>query len=360
MEFLFSSDFFNFTFLNLSLKKWIMVDVILILAFLISYVFARILNKMAFGYLKYIQFSRLSNSHERMFVLPINIILIGWIFIIALSILNLNLSELGFIIQLAKVVTYFGLVMLGWRFIDLFNLHLTEKTEKTASKFDDLLVPLITRVLKVIVLIIGILSIAEILKLPLASLVAGLGIGGLAIAMAAKDTIANVFGSVTVVSDRPFNIGDWVKIGDTEGTVERLGFRSTRIRTFYDSVVTVPNSNLLTAVVDNLGERKYRRYSTKLGIVYSTPPDKINEFCEVIRQLILNHENTRKDGFYVYLNDFSESSIDILLYCFFEVPTWEAELKARNDLLNAILKIAAELGIEFAFPTQTVYYTQKK
>ena len=359
MDFLLSDDFLQLTFLNLSLKNWLIIDVVLISVFIISYIFSRILNKMSISYLSFIKFSGLSHSHDRMFVLPFNIIFIGWVFILAVSFLKLNVAELHFMIQFAKVVSYFGLVLLGWRFVDLFSLHLTEKTKKTVSKFDDLLVPLITRVLKVIVLIIAVLSIAEILQLPLASLVAGLGIGGLAIAMAAKDTIANVFGSVTIVSDRPFNIGDWVKIGDNEGTIERLGFRSTRIRTFYDSMVTVPNSNLLTAVVDNLGERQFRRYSTKLSLLYSTPAEKVDEFCEAVRQLILDQSDTRKDVFYVYLNDFSASSIDVLLYCFFKVPDWQAELHARHELLNGILVTARRVGVEFAFPTQTIHLPEK-
>ncbi|RAP29813.1 mechanosensitive ion channel family protein, partial [Candidatus Marinamargulisbacteria bacterium SCGC AG-414-C22] len=227
--------------------------------------------------------------------------------------------------------------------------------QKTANKFDDILVPLISRVLKLIVLVIGILSLAEILGLPLASLVAGLGIGGLAIAMAAKDTIANIFGSVTVVADRPFNIGDWVKINNVEGSVVGLGFRSTRIRTFYDSVITVPNSNLLTAVVDNLGQRNYRRYKTLLQLTYDTPPEKITAFCEGVRHIIDTQEYTRKDVYHVYLNNMSDSSLDVLLYCFFKVPDWKIELQARESLLLAIVTLAKSIGVDFAFPTRTLH-----
>ena len=354
MDFLLSSSFLDLTFLNLSLKTWLIIDIILLSVYIISYIISRVVNRLVYSYLTFIKFNGLTDKHARLFVLPLNIIFIGWVFILALSIVNFDIEKLTFIVQVAKVVSYFGVVLLGWRLVDLFQLYLKSKTAKTETKFDDLLVPLVTRVLKVTVLLIGILSIAEILKLPLASLVAGLGIGGLAIAMAAKDTIANVFGSVTVLSDRPFNIGDWVKINNTEGSVQSLGFRSTRIRTFYDSVVTVPNSNLLTSTVDNMGQRNYRRYSTKLDIVYSTSPEKITEFSEAIRQLILDQEYTRKDSFHVYFNDFSDSSLQIMLYVFFKASEWTIELQARHDLLIGIMKLADELGVEFAFPTRTL------
>ena len=145
-----------------------------------------------------------------------------------------------------------------------------------------------------IVFILILFSVAELLELPLTSLIAGLGIGGLAVAMAAKETIENLFGSVTVICDRPFDIGDWIKMSDVEGTVETMGFRSTRVRTFYGSLVTIPNSKMLKANVDNLGKRPSRRYVTKLGVVYATPPDKIDAFCEAIRTLILTQPLTKK------------------------------------------------------------------
>jgi MscS family membrane protein len=140
-----------------------------------------------------------------------------------------------------------------------------------------------------------------------------------------------------------------------EGTVEEVGFRSTRIRTFYNSLITLPNSNLIKASVDNLGDRTYRRWSTRLGIAYSTPPERIDAFCEGIRELVRKHPYTRKDYYHVYLNDFGADSLEILLYVFFKTPDWATELRERHRLGVDILRLAAELGVEFAFPTQTVF-----
>jgi MscS family membrane protein len=189
----------------------------------------------------------------------------------------------------------------------------------------------------------------------ISSLLTGLGLGGLAFALAAQDTVKNLFGSLTVLLDKPFNVGDWVKIGDLEGTVEEVGFRTTRIRTFYNSLITMPNANLISTAVDNLGARTYRRWKTMLSLTYDTPPEKFEEFCEGIRELVRKHPDTRKDYFHVYANEFGAASLDVLVYVFFRTPGWGEELGARHTLFLDILRLARDLGVEFAFPTQTLH-----
>ena len=201
----------------------------------------------------------------------------------------------------------------------------------------------------------GLIYGAQSLHINIVPLITGLGIGGLAFAFAAKDTIENFFGSIAVILDRPFEVGDWVVIDGTEGTVVELGFRSTRIRTFYDSLITVPNAALVRATVDNYGRRRYRRWKTYIGIQYDTPPEKMVQFVEGIRQIIRDHPHTRKDYFHVYYNQFGASSLDILLYVFHEVPDWSVELQERERLFIDIFKLAADVGVSFAFPTQTVH-----
>ena len=182
----------------------------------------------------------------------------------------------------------------------------------------------------------------------------------LALALAAQDTVSNFFGSLMVILDRPFQVGDWIKTGDVEGTVEEVGFRSTRIRTFYNSLITLPNANLIKASVDNLGDRTYRRWSTRLGIAYDTPPEKIDAFCEGIRELVRKHPYTRKDYYHVYFNEFGSDSLQILVYVFFFTPDWATELRERHRLGVDIVRLAAELEIEFAFPTQTLYLRREE
>ncbi|MBT5095065.1 MAG: mechanosensitive ion channel family protein, partial [Halobacteriovoraceae bacterium] len=224
------------------------------------------------------------------------------------------------------------------------------------NKFDDILAPLFRKTAKFFVVAIGFIFIGDSLTLDMKSIIAGLGIGGLAFALAAKDTIGNIFGSLTVLLDRPFRIGDWVHIdGTVEGMVEEVGLRSTRIRTFYDSLITLPNGRLTNAHIDNYGQRKYRRFTTKVGVQYDTSPEKLEEFCQGIRQIIKDHEFTRKDYFHVYFNGFNNSSLDILVYVFWQVPNWAKELEEKHRFLMDILKLGNKMGIDFAFPTQTIH-----
>jgi MscS family membrane protein len=246
-------------------------------------------------------------------------------------------------------------VWAGFRVTDLVAEVLVGKAAATETKFDDLLVPLVRKTVKIFIFVFGLIYIAESMDIAIAPLLTGLGIGGLGFAFAARDTLENFFGSVTVIVDQPFQVGDSVSIGDVEGTVEHLGFRSTRIRTFYNSLVTIPNGNLVRAIVDNYGRRKYRRWRTHLAITYDTPPDTIEAFCEGIRELIRLHPYTRKDYYQVWLNQFGASSLDVLLYVFHETTDWSTELRERHRLMLDIIRLADRLGVEFAFPTETVH-----
>ena len=243
----------------------------------------------------------------------------------------------------------------AWRIIDLLAAVLLSKAEATSTRVDDILVPLVSRAAKLFVLTMGLVYGADALKLPIAPLLASLTVAGVGFSFAAKDTVENFFGSVAVVLDRPFDIGDWVVIDETEGIVEAVGFRSTRIRTFYNSQITVPNSNLVRATVDNYGRRQYRRWKTTLGLQYDTPPDRLLAFVEGVRELIRTHPYTRKDYYQVWCNEFGASTLDVMLYMFFEVPDWNTELRERERLFVDILRLAEALGVSFAFPTQTVH-----
>lgn len=246
-------------------------------------------------------------------------------------------------------------VWAAYRFVDILSAYFARRAEATDTKFDDLLVPLIRKSLKVFIVAFGLVFIADNLNVDITSLLAGLGLGGLAFALAAQDLVKNLFGSLTVLMDRPFQVGDWVVIGGQEGMVEEVGFRSTRIRTFYSSLITMPNAMLISTPVDNYGARKYRRWNATLSVTYDTPPEKIEAFCEGIRELIRRHPDTRKDYFHVYARDFGAASLDLLLYLFFTSPDWGKELQARHALFLDILRLAGELGVEFAFPTQTLH-----
>ena len=289
------------------------------------------------------------------FVRPIRIAIMAWVWWIAMRPLGLPSDLLSWMKTIVTTLSAAAAVWAVYRLVDILGTYVAALALKSANKYDDMVVPLIVRTLKVFVVAVGFIFVLDMSGGDTTKLLAGLGIGGLAFAFAAKDTIGNLLGSLTLLFDRPFQIGDWIQIGDVDGSVESVGMRSTRVRTFYNSMVTIPNSELTNSTIDNYGARRYRRFKTNVSITYDTPPEKIDAFCEGMRELIRKHPYTRKDYFHVYLNSFGDSSLNILLYCFHECPDWSTELRERHRLMVDIIRLASRLGVEFAFPTQTLY-----
>ena len=289
-------------------------------------------------------------------VRPLGLTVIAGSLLILLPLLRYDANIMSWLLRFARVLLNLALTLVCYNFVDLICLYLAKKARESDNKFDDILVPLLRKSAKFFVIVVGIISVGNALTLDMKGLIAGLGIGGLALALAAKDTISNLFGSLTVILDHPFRIGDWVVVNDKiEGTVEEVGLRSCRIRTFYDSLITIPNGELTNAHIDNYGARDYRRLSTKIAIEYGTPPEKIEAFCEGIRQLILGHPYTRKEKYQVWLSNMGDSALEVMLYVFWKVPTWSQELQERHRLLMDILRLGKELEIQFAFPTHTIH-----
>ncbi len=291
-------------------------------------------------------------------VRPFGLLTAAGIWYLALDLGLLPPTPTMVLIVAVRVVLMFSLVWAAFRVTDLIGDWLSAQASKTETKFDDLLVPMVSRTAKLFIGAIGLIYIAGAFSIEIMPLLTGLGIGGLAVAFAAKDTIENFFGSIAVIVDRPFEIGDWIYVNEVEGTVEDLGFRSTRIRTFYNSLVTVPNATLVRAKVDNYGRRQYRRYTTKLNVTYDTHPDKIEAFCSGIREIVKLHPYTRKDYYHVWLNGFGPHSLDILVYIFFECPDWSIELREKHRFMLDVVRLAEKLGVEFAFPTQKIHLSK--
>ncbi|MEQ8577379.1 MAG: mechanosensitive ion channel family protein [Balneola sp.] len=269
--------------------------------------------------------------------------------------LQLSVTVNHYLSLILEIAVSVGFIWLFYNLSDVFSKYLGVLTSKTETKLDDQLVPLIRKTLRFFVLVMGIILILQNNGYNVASLIAGLGIGGLAVALAARDTLANFFGSVTIFVDKPFRIGDWIKVAGVEGTVEEVGFRSTRIRTFYNSLVSVPNSNISNNEVDNLGLREYRRLLTTLNLTYSTSPEQMEAFVEGIKAIVKSNPHFRQDFYEVHFNAFGAHSLDVMIYVFFKVPDWSTELQQKHNFFLEVLKLAKEVGVEFAFPTQTLH-----
>ncbi|MBN1959040.1 MAG: mechanosensitive ion channel family protein [Desulfuromonadales bacterium] len=254
-----------------------------------------------------------------------------------------------------QILLTFNLAWFCYNMVSLLEQWLGHWAGKTESSLDDHLVPFIRKCLRVFIVILAILMLIQNLGYSISGLLASLGLGGLAVALAAKDSLSNIFGSIMILLDRPFSIGDWIKAGDMEGTVEEIGFRSTRIRTFAKTMITVPNSVLMNMSIDNFSQMPKRRIKLNVGVTYDTTPAQMRQAVEAIKQLLRKHPAIDQEFFLVNFTDFGSSSLDIMVYCFTTSTIWGEYLDARQDVCLKIMEILESIGLEIAFPSQTLY-----
>jgi MscS family membrane protein len=227
-------------------------------------------------------------------------------------------------------------------------------TQKTDSKLDDQLVPILNNFLKGIVFVFGFFKILRLFGVDATTLLAGATIGGLAFALASQDTVKNLIGTIMIFIDKPFHIGDWIVTSELEGIVEKVGFRSTRVRAADTSIFQIPNSKLSEIVINNRGLLLFRRYKTELGLRYDTPPELIEAFVEGARKLILAHPKTNSEMYNVEFTGFGDSALLIMVNVYFESLVWADEQSSKHKLHIALLELAKGLGVDFAFPSTTV------
>jgi len=292
--------------------------------------------------------------------LPIETAL-AWVFITLIwftTLEGLELpSRLDKILNVAvKVVISLNLLRLAYLAVDALGDVLQDYTAKTPSTMDDFLAPMAVKVAKMVVVVLGFLIVLQNFGVNVMSLLAGLGLVGLAFSLAAQDSAKNLIGSVMILLDRPFSIGDAIKINDVEGNIESIGFRSTRIRTVYNSLVSIPNSTIASEKIDNMGVRPFRRIRQVLGIHYDTPPELIEQFCSRVKYLISQEPAVAQDTILVAFNGFADSTLNILVNFHLAVFDPQEEFSRQQKIFLDILAAAKEMGVIFAYPTQTVYY----
>lgn len=266
-----------------------------------------------------------------------------------------------FWMALCKTIAVLSIGWAVYRLVDVLEMLLRRWTARTRTQLDDQLVPIVRKALRILTVIIVLLVIAQnIFQWEIGALLAGLGLGGLAFALAAQDALKNLFGSVTIFADRPFTLGERVKIGEHEGTVQEVGFRSTRIRTLTGHLVTVPNAVVAASPVENIGRRPYIRRTLDVTVTYDTPAEKVARAVRILEEML----QARKDHFppdlpgKVYFNEFNAASLNIIVYYWFTPPDWWEYLAFTHDFNMELLRRFNEEAIEFAFPTQTLYLKQ--
>jgi MscS family membrane protein len=268
---------------------------------------------------------------------------------------NIGIPLGVFMHDVTLTLILFALFWAGYNAADVLVTFVRHVTEKTGSRIDDMLSSFIGNSFKALVFIIGGVTIAQVWVEDIAGILTGLGLGGLAFALAAQDTAANLFGSVTIMLDKPFGIGDWISTPQTEGTVESIGFRSTRVRTFQQALVTIPNSTMSKEAVTNWSRMGKRRISFRLGVTYQTTNEQMKECVQRLRTLLEEHPDIHPETTLVYFERFKENSLEIFLYFFTKTTIWEEYLAIQEDINLKIMEILEELGIGVALPSRSVY-----
>ncbi|MGE0433405.1 MAG: mechanosensitive ion channel family protein [Planctomycetota bacterium] len=243
-----------------------------------------------------------------------------------------------------------------WKFADFIVGILTEIAQSTETKFDDQLVQPIKSTLRASVAIFVGLMLIQSVGWDIGAILAGLGLGGIAFALAGQETIKNLFGSITVFADRPFRIGDTIAVGDVKGTVESIGFRSTRVRTWDQTEVTMPNKQFTDSRVENLTRRKVRRFTANFGCTYDTTREQMTLLVDGIRVLLNKIDAVDKESITVYFTEFGESSINLLVRASITELNYAKYMSIVQDLNFAIWALYDELGVAMAFPTRTLEF----
>ena len=263
-------------------------------------------------------------------------------------------------VKIAKSVGAIALAYGLFRLVDVIEYYLNRWTAKTATKLDDMLVPVIRKSLRITIAIIATLFIAETIlgAGQIKTILLSAGVGGIAIALAAKDTIANFFGSVTIFADRPFQIDELVKIDGHLGPVEEVGFRSTRIRTLQGHLVTVPNSMITNSIVENVGKRPFIRRTSNITITYDSGHTKAKRAVAIIKEVLANVPEVNTDPQKlprVYFSDFNDWSLNIYMSYWVRPPDYWLYHEVNERVNLEIMKRFEAEKIEFAFPSQTLY-----
>lgn len=343
-------------YLGLTRWQWLGLVLLLGLAFVL-YWLGRILLRPIVALIRRIVVERFPLTEDEMkrLVHLLGLIVSLRFIQIFLPALQLPVRIAEFIIVGSRVGQTIFIVWLVLKLLDITHRYLSEVVAKTESKVDDHLLPILTRSLRVLILIGGFIQVLRLFEVNVTAIIAGVSLGGLALALAAQDTVKNFIGSIMIILDRPFQVGDFISTGGLEGTVVEVGFRTSRIQMVDTSIISIPNGQLADSRVTNLGVRPKRIINIKIGVQYNTPPDRIEAFIEGLKKIINDHPQLSHEPVYVHLNDFAASSIDILFRCYIEVLTFAEELQVREQVLFSVLRLAKELGVSFAFPSTSLY-----
>ncbi len=357
--------FFEQTFLNNTYAAYTWLAGISLFAFIFKRYLSKLISKGLYYFLRKYS-SEVKGEQFTAFVLqPLERLVILGGFYFAINQLDYPMDLLLFkkgkmtigilidrLFQFGILITFLWLL---YRIIDFVALVLEYKASLTKSKTDDQLVPFIKESSKLLVAIFGFfIVLGAVFKVNVASLIAGLGIGGLALALAAKESLENLLASITIFLDKPFVVGDLVHIEDVEGQIEKVGFRSTWIRTLNTSIVAFPNRKMVDGKLENLSLRTHRRIKFKLRLPYDTPIIKLQTIRAEIQTYIDQHDSTNHEGVIIF-EDYGESSFELMVLYYVKMMEYEKHLRTKEEINFSIIDIVHKNDGIIAFPTQIMH-----
>lgn len=263
----------------------------------------------------------------------------------------------------SKVLHVAFIILITWGMLNLASRSsqlFKTINERTNIQIDEILIPFLSRSVQFIVLAISISIILQEFDYKIGGFLTGLGLGGLAFSLAAKDALANLFGGIVIITEKPFTIDDWIMTPSVEGTVEDISFRSTRVRTFAQALVTVPNATLANETITNWSKMGKRQITFTIRLTYDTPRATIKSTVQKINDLLKKHPEIHQETIFVTVNEYKEDGIDILLYFFTKTTVWGEYLNIREEINLKILEILEREGAEIAIPSQKLFFNEIK
>jgi len=286
---------------------------------------------------------------------PYRLLLLTFALMLSAQVLELTGKASEFFNHTVRSMIIYSVFWFLYRTTPIISGLLKNLSEKTESELDDKIIPFVNKVLGVVVFVIGAMVIVQEWNFDVTGIVTGLGLGGLAFALAAKDTLSNIFGLLMILTDKPFKIGDWIKTPYVEGTVEDIGFRSVRVRTFAQALVSVPNSMIASNTITNWSRMEKRRIKFTIGFTYSSTKEQIDAFTMKAERYLRNHEAIDQGTIFVKFSGFGESSLDVFFYFFTKTTNWGEFLNIQHEVKLHIAHIAESLNLSFAYPSQSIY-----
>lgn len=330
--------------------------------------FSRTFSRLLFKLFKRFAADVRAEKFVELLVKPIELFLITFISYLAVNQLDYPLKEIIFErkdtkVQLISVIDHiflffiiFSIIWIILRIIDFIALAFAYKASLTESKADDQLVPFVKELVKIVTVIIGVfVMLGMVFQINVLTLITGLGIGGIAVALAAKESLENLLGSFTIFFDKPFVVGDLVKVNNIEGTVEKVGFRSTLLRAPDKSLITVPNKKMIDSALENLTLKNFRRLKFVIDLSYNTKPEVLKKITAEIEEHITSIPGSSKDGISIF-EEFGESSLKVMVLYYIEMLEYREYLRIRERVNYKIAEIVYANGADFAFPTRVVYH----